>query len=112
LNIGHLWARLRQTAKAEESFRKVIKLAPELSAGYRELAQLYLQTARALLEARELAEKAVTLEAVAINYFVLSWACDKNGDSANALKAIQRAVQLEPGNPRYKTIYDHIKNRN
>lgn len=112
LNIGHLWARLKRTAKAEESFRKVIKLAPELSAGYRELAQLYLQTARALPEARRLAEKAVTLEAAAINYFVLGWACDGNGDSANALKAIQRAIQLEPGNPRYKTIYEHIKDRN
>ena len=112
LNIGHLWARLKRTAKAEESFRKVIKLAPEFSGGYRELAQLYLQTARALPEARRLAEKAVALEAVAVNYFVLSWACDKNGDSANALKAIQRAIQLEPGNPRYKTIYEHIKNRN
>ncbi len=112
LNIGHLSARLRQTAKAEESFRKVIKLAPELSAGYRELAQLYLQTARAFPEARKLAEKAVALEAVAVNYFVLSWACDKSGDSANALKAIQRAIQLEPGNPKYKTIYEHIKNRN
>ncbi|UCF16193.1 MAG: tetratricopeptide repeat protein [Phycisphaerales bacterium] len=112
LNIGHLSARLKRTAKAEESFRTVIQLAPELSAGYRELAQLYLQTARALPEARELAEKAVTLEAVAINYFVLSWACDRNGDSANALKAMQRAVQLEPSNPKYKKIYEHIKNRN
>jgi tetratricopeptide (TPR) repeat protein len=112
LNIGVLSARLKQFANAEEAFSKSIALAPKSSIGYRELAQLYLKTETRLVEARELAEKAVTLEAIAINYFVLSWACDLNGDSANGLKAIEQAIQLEPNNLKYKKIYEHIKKKN
>lgn len=112
LNIGILSARLKQFANAEEAFSKSIALAPKSSIGYRELAQLYLKTGTRLAEARELAEKAVTLEAIATNYFVLSWACDLNGDSANGLKAIEQAIQLEPKNLKYKKIYEHIKKKN
>ena len=112
LNIGVFSARLKQFANAEEAFSKSIALAPKSSIGYRELAQLYLKTGKRLPEARELAEKAVTLEPIAINYFVLSWACDLNGDSANGLKAIERAIQLEPNNLKYKKIYEHIKKKN
>jgi tetratricopeptide (TPR) repeat protein len=110
LNIGLLSARLKHFADAEKAFLKVIDLAPEASNGYRELAQLYLTIRRNLPQARTLAEKAVALEPIAVNYFVLSWACDVNGDSESGLKAITRAVQLEPGNMRYKKVYEHIKN--
>ena len=112
LNIGILSARLKHIDNAEEAFRKVIDLRPESSTGYRELAQSYLRTGRALPQARALAEKAVALEPIAVNYFVLSWACDMNGDSANGLEAIEHAIQLEPGNSKYKKIYEHIKNKN
>jgi tetratricopeptide (TPR) repeat protein len=111
LNIGLLSARLNQFADAEKAFLRVIELAPEASNGYRELAQLYLRTGQKLPAARELAEKAVALEPVALNYFVLSWACDVNGDSESGLTAITRALQLEPDNMRYKKIYEHIKNK-
>jgi len=112
LNIGVFSAQLRRFTDAEEAFRKAIALAPESSIGYRELAQLYLKAERKFPQARELAEKAVALEAIAVNYFVLCWASDKNGDTANALKAIERAIHLEPGNLKYKQIYESIKNRN
>ena len=112
LNIGIFSTQLNRFADAEEAFRKAIALAPKSSIGYRELAQLYLKTGRKFPEARELAKKAVVLEPIAVNYFVLCWACDKNGDPANALKAIKQAIQLEPGNLKYKQIYEHIKNRN
>ncbi|MEJ2703950.1 MAG: tetratricopeptide repeat protein [Sedimentisphaerales bacterium] len=111
LNIGVLSARLKRFADAERAFRKVIELAPESSNGYRELAQLYLTTGRNLPQARKLAEKAVALEPVAVNYFVLSWACDVSGDSENGLKAIEHAIQLEPDNTKYKNVYEHIKNK-
>jgi len=112
LNIGILSTRLKQVDNAETAFLKAIAVAPKSSIGYRELAQLYLKTGTRLAVARELAEKAVTLEAIAINYFVLSWACDVNGDSANGLKAIEKAIQLEPNNLKYKKIYEHIKKKN
>lgn len=111
LNIGLLSARLKRFADAEKAFLRVIDLAPEASNGYRELAQLYLKTRKNIPKARMLAEKAVTLEPIAVNYFVLSWACDLNGDSKSGLKAITRAIELEPGNMRYKKIYEHIKNK-
>jgi len=112
LNIGILSTRLKQLDNAEKAFRKVIEVAPELSAGYCELAQLYLKTGRGFPEARELAEKAVAAESTALNYFVLCWACDMNGDPENALKAIIRAIQLEPTNLKYRNVYEHIKSKN
>jgi hypothetical protein len=63
------------------------------------------------LEARLLAEKAVALEPIAPNYFVLSWACDKNKDTANALSAMKRAIELDPDNPKYKRMYELIRSR-
>jgi tetratricopeptide (TPR) repeat protein len=112
LNIGILSTRLKQLDNAEKAFRKVIEVAPGLSAGYCELAQLYLKTGRGFPEARELAEKAVALEPTALNYFVLCWACDMNGDTENSLKAIIRAIQLEPTNLKYRNVYEQIKSRN
>ncbi|NIO21012.1 MAG: hypothetical protein GTN76_09795, partial [Candidatus Aenigmarchaeota archaeon] len=52
LNIGILSMRLKQLDVAEKAFRKVIEVAPGLSAGYCELAQLYLKTGRGFPEAR------------------------------------------------------------
>lgn len=112
LNIGILSVRLKQMDKAEKAFRKVIEISPGLSGGYRELAQLYLKTGKGFPEARALAEKAVAIEPTALNYFVLCWACDMNGDSENALKAILQAIQMEPANLKYRNVYEHIKNRN
>jgi tetratricopeptide (TPR) repeat protein len=112
LNIGILSTRLKQLENAEKAFRKVIEVAPEYSGGYRELAQLYLKAGRGYSEAGALAEKAVALEPTALNYFVLCWARDMNGDSENALKAIERAIQLEPANSKYRNVYEHIKSRN
>jgi len=112
LNIGILSMRLKQLDDAEKAFRNAIEVAPKSSGGYRELAQLYLRAGRGYPEARELAEKAVALEPTALNYFVLCWACDMNGDSENALKAIERAIQLEPANSKYRNVYERIKSKN
>jgi tetratricopeptide (TPR) repeat protein len=90
----------------------MITLAPQKSDGYRELARLYLKTGEKLPQARQLAEKAVTLDAIATNYFVLSWACYTNGDTANALPAIKRAIELDPGNQQYLLLYKQIQQRN
>jgi tetratricopeptide (TPR) repeat protein len=112
LNIGMLSMRLKQLGNAEKAFRKAIEVAPESSGGYRELAQLYLRAGTAYPQAKALAEKAIALEPTALNYFVLSWALDMNGDSENALKAIEKAMQLEPTNMKYRNVYEHIKSKN
>ena len=112
LNIGILSVQIKQLGNAEKAFRKVIEVAPDNSSGYRELAQLYLRAGTGYPHARTLAEKAVALEPTALNYFVLCWACDMNGDSNNAIKAIEQAVQLEPANVKYRNVYEHIKSKN
>ena len=112
LFIGILSAQLERMDDAEGAFRKLIALAPRDSAGYRELARLYLKTRKDLRQARQLAEKAVALEPLAANYFVLAWACDENGDTANARPAIERAVEQEPTNQQYQRLYRVIQQRN
>ncbi len=109
LVIGILSAHLKRFDDAEEAFRTMITLAPQKPDGYRELARLYLKTGQKLPQARQLAEKALTLEATAANYFVLSWACYANGDNANALPAIKRAIKLDPGNQQYPRLYKQIQ---
>jgi len=111
LNVGILLARLDRVGEAEEAFRTVIRVAPGRSEGYRELAQLFLKAQIKLLEAKRLAEKAVALEPVARNYFTLSRACDRNGDSARALSALKRATDLEPSNEQYRRTYDRLRAR-
>lgn len=112
LVIGILSAHLKRFDDSEEAFKKLITLAPQKSDGYRELARLYLKTGKKLPQARQLAEKAVALGAIATNYFVLSWACDTNGDITNALPAIKRAIELDPGNQQYLRLYKQIQQRN
>jgi tetratricopeptide (TPR) repeat protein len=85
LVIGILSAHLKRFDDAEEAFRTMITLAPQKSDGYRELAT---------------------------NYFVLSWACYTNGDTANALPIIKRAIELDPGNQQYQLLYKQIQQRN
>lgn len=111
LNIGVISARLKQFADAEAAFAKAITLAPETSAPYRYLAQLYLETGTKLPRARELAERAVALEPIAANYFVLSWACDRNADTDSALSAIKKALESDPDNPRYRQMYELVRKR-
>ena len=111
LNIGLISARLKRFDDAEEALSKVIKLAPEESSGYRLLAQLYLETQRNLPKAKELAEKAVAIEVTAFNYYLLGWACDMNGDTANAFSAVKHAVELDPKNTKYQQMLRHIKEK-
>jgi superkiller protein 3 len=112
LVIGILSAHLKRYEDSEEAFRKLITLAPQKSDGYRELARLYLKTGKKLTQARQLAKKAVALEAIATNYFVFSWACYANGDNTNALAAVKRAIKLDPGNKQYPLLYKQIQKRN
>ncbi len=67
---------------------------------------------RKLPEARKLAEKAVALEKTGENFFILSWACNVNGDRASAMSAIQQAIKLEPGNIEYRQMYEQLKRGN
>lgn len=112
LHSGVTSMQLGHFTMAQKALGKVIGLAPQSSRGYSGLAHLYLQTNRKLPEARQLAQKAVALEPMAFNYFVLSWACDKNGDQAGARSAIKRAIELDPNNPRFRQIAERMEKKN
>ena len=103
--IGFMQARLGNLADAESSFRKMVEIAPRNAAGHRALAKFYLNTNREAALAKTLADKAVKLDPVADSYFVLGWASAKNGKRQQALAALQKAIQLNPGNATYQQLY-------
>lgn len=110
--MGILHAHLGHFDEAEAAFNTMIRLTPQASDGYRELARLYLKNGRKIAQARQLAEKALTLQTSAANYFMFGWACNENGDKVNALPAIKRAIELEPTNEQYQRFYKEIQQRN
>ncbi|MCP4453421.1 MAG: tetratricopeptide repeat protein [Planctomycetes bacterium] len=110
--VGTLSVRVKQIDDAEAVFNASVASAPLSSSAYRILARFYLGERMHLPRARALAEKAVTLEPMAANYIVLGWACDSQGDKQGVLSAMQRAIELEPGNQHYRKAYDQFKKTN
>lgn len=106
---GVLLARLKQFDEAEAAFNTMIRLTPNTSDGYRELAGLYLKTEKKIRQARQLAQRAVALQPSAANHYVLAWACNSDGDRATALTAAKRALTMEPGNTNYQRMYQRIQ---
>jgi len=102
INLGVLSGAGGDFDASEAAFRKVQELAPRHDQGYIALAQLYLQADRKLPEARLMAQKAVELAPVAANYFLLAQAHARGGDRQQALAAIGRAIELDPGNSAYR----------
>ena len=112
LMMGIISAHLNRSGEAEAAFNTLIRLAPQMSDGCREMSRLYLKTGKKTPQARQLAEKTLALEANAANYFMLAWACCAAGDNAAALPAVKRALELEPGNSDCQRLYRMIQQRN
>ena len=113
-NPGNLGIHLRSGAflasrgeydLAEEVIRKAIEILPYQGGGYAALASMHLASNRKLSEAKELAAKAVALEPLAKNYFLLGSICRAVGDLPAARAAIEEAVALQPGNPEYQRAH-------
>ncbi len=111
LHIGIIHARLKQFDDAEKAFRKVCELAPEKSTGYFSLVQLYLQDGRELADVTTLAEKVVQLKPTAANYYFLSSVYQKNNELDKARSAIQRALELDPGNRQYRKMQELVQGK-
>jgi tetratricopeptide (TPR) repeat protein len=110
-NMGMMHANLRQFDAALQAFEKARELAPEQSASYRLLAQMFLEMGGDIDQARAHAQQAVTLEARAENYFVLGAVKIKQGDSAGATEALRQALRLEPNNPKYQSTFEAFQKR-
>jgi tetratricopeptide (TPR) repeat protein len=104
MSLGEAYARLGRAQEAEAAYRRAIELAPQQAGGYAALAHFYLQANRKTDQARTLAEKAVEVEPVAAHYFLLCLARSRNGDTAGAASAIDRAVALDPDNGNYRKL--------
>ena len=109
--VGKIYLVNRMLDKAEAALRRVITLTPQKSAGYRDLAYLLLHTGQNHEEALTLAQRALSLEPAAANYFAHSRACEANGDFVGALASLERAVALEPNNQTYRRALDNLRKR-
>lgn len=107
--LGVLLARTRQLDAAEGAFRDVIRLAPQLSVGYVQLARLLMVGNRNVVEARTAAEQAVRLEPSAENYAVLGASRQMNGDLSGAIEALEQAMRLDPENRDYPRIHASLR---
>jgi len=101
LSRGILLVRLGEAAAAEKEFRSAIDVAPEEADGYEKLARLLLLNKTRLREARELMQSAIRLQPKeASHHQLLSQICQEQGDRPAATAALQRAIELDPTNPR------------
>ena len=111
LTVGVLNARLNRFDAAERAFQKVSELAPQRPEGRLALVHLYLRSNRKLPEAAELARAVVELAPTPSNCVLLSAACNRNGDHAGAVSAIERAIELDPGNEEYGRIRQSLREK-
>jgi tetratricopeptide (TPR) repeat protein len=111
MHLGRLHAAFDELDEAEEALRRVVELAPQRSLGYAALAQVHLQANHKAAEAAEFARQAVRRESTAANYFLLSTACERCGDLEAAIRAIEKALQSEPGNAQYRQMYLSIREK-
>ena len=109
VNIGKLSAELGQYAQAQKVFETTVKHFPNYALAHAEFARLYLRAQKSPARALTLAHRAVELDPTAPNYMLLSWAHNAAGDSQAALTAIEKAVALDPGNEKYRGIYNQVK---
>jgi Flp pilus assembly protein TadD len=91
--------------------RKSIEMAPKRPGAYFSLATLLLLWGRNLPEARTLCQELVALEPTARNYALLAEACKRNEDIAGARAALERAMELDPGNQDFKGAYKALSER-
>jgi tetratricopeptide (TPR) repeat protein len=111
LRLGTLHGGLKHFDEAEQAFTQVCEIVPDSSVGFATLAKLFIDAGRKADRAVELARKAVELEPVARNYFVLGEACQANNDQAGAQTAAQRAVELDPGSSVYRTLLQSVQRK-
>jgi len=111
LNAGALLAALERLDAAEEATRKGLELAPGLAVGYRSLVRILLLRNQRLPEAKALARKLVELEPAAPNYGLLGEVCAQAGNLPGARAALERAMQLDPGNEEFRAAYRGLQGK-
>lgn len=110
-SMGILQGRLGRWELAEKTFEQLCAMAPKAAVGYAGLAESYLRAGKELVRARDLAAKAVALDPSAWNYFILGALCERLGDTDAARAALEKAMALDPDNPRYRQVHASLKGK-
>ncbi len=111
LKLGRLYAESGRTDKAETTFMQACQRAPKGAASRAALAELYVKTDRKVADAVSLARKATELSPTAGHYWLLATACRRHGDVPAALAALDRAIELDPGNLQYREAHQAMKEK-
>ncbi|MBW3596181.1 MAG: tetratricopeptide repeat protein [Planctomycetes bacterium] len=111
LTHGTLAAVLGEYQTADESFRQVIRLAPQHAAGYSALAKLALQTESVTAESIDFARRAVETSPSAENHMVLAQTLAAVGNWDGARAAVERAIEADPSNAAYRQLLQQIEQR-
>lgn len=109
LNLAGAHLQLNDLRSAEQDYRAALAVDPRSAVAYASLAGIFLRTGENLDEARQMAQKALELEATGQNCVLLAALCQRNGDLPGALEAIARARSLEPNNPSYRAIESQMQ---
>ncbi len=111
-SLGILQGRLGRWDAAQRTFRELCALAPDRAVGYAGLAESYLRIGKELPLAKTLAAKAIGLDPSAWNHFILAAICEQLGDLDASRSALQKAIALDPDNPRYRQLHASMKGKN
>jgi tetratricopeptide (TPR) repeat protein len=107
--MGHIHEKMNHLAAAEKAYQTVIDVTPDRPEGYQALARFYLETGSKMARARELAGQAIGLNPMAANYYLLAQICTRLKDRDEALRAVERAIELAPGRVEYHQLHQTIR---
>jgi cytochrome c-type biogenesis protein CcmH/NrfG len=111
IEIGNLRIELGQPDKAEAALRQACQRAPKSAGPHAALAELYVKGKHKLADAAALARKAAEIEPTAPHFWLLASACRQSGDVPAARAAIEKAIELDPGNLEYRAAYESLKEK-
>jgi len=99
MNLGNVYFSRGQYDLAEEQFRKVVDIVPQLPDGFFFLGRTLMAKGR-VADAREQFERAVKLDGtIPVFQYELGMALLKEGRKAEARDTLRRAVELNPMGP-------------
>ncbi|MCP4450598.1 MAG: tetratricopeptide repeat protein [Planctomycetes bacterium] len=107
--VGHIHEEMAQWDAAERAYQQTIAVTPTRPEGYQAMARFYLTRNFNVSRAGELARQAIALSPVAANYYLLAQICYRQGDSADAMKAVTRALELSPDHMEYMQLLQRIR---
>jgi len=106
---GGFYARLGEAESAEAAFRQAIEQDSEAAEAYLGLVALHLESGWDVPDAVVLAERAVALAPSAQAYLQLSAARQEIGDRSGSVTAVEKAIQLDPGNTQLRELLEQLR---